>query len=342
MKGSKHFIFLLAPALLLAGCFGGGSSSSGGGGSSSDSLTSQFIDDPVVGLNYLGKDGSSGVTGVNGSFSCKSGEIVIFKLGSNIDLGEAVCGEKVFLQNLSSKDHASKIGALLQSFGVAGGQIVIPTSVRQQTLPSITVSTLNDGAITGFFNDPALSSLSITPVTVADAATNIQSSLNTYLQLPSALSDALDTLSDSRTSVYDINMDPANPNYSPSDARIEFINPCPDVGQMGFSFGVYKNSGLYYAEMYEPAGTGVDEDGPYTDNHRSFGDSLISGETFGIGGSSTCTEDDGNGGQTSIACSFSLTGKINPESKNLVGTFSVEVPSQNVKCSVKVNKALNF
>src|SRR5690606_14088823 len=114
------------------------------------------------------------------------------------------------------------------------------------------------------------------------------------------------------------NMDPANPNYNNNDARIEFTNPCPDMGQMGFNFGVYKNAGLYYGEMYEPAGTGVDEDGPYTDNHRSFGESLISAETFGIGGESICTEDDENGGQTPIACSFSLTGKVNLQTKKLV------------------------
>jgi hypothetical protein len=159
---------------------------------------------------------------------------------------------------------------------------------------------------------------------------------------PAALNNALDILTDSRTSLYDPNMDPANPSYSPNDARIEFINPCPDMGQMGFTFGVFKTAGLYYAEMYEPAGTGVDEDGPYTDNHRSFGDSLISAETFGIGGESTCIEDDGNGGQISIACSFSLTGNVNLETKKLVGIFSVEVPSQNVKCSAKVNHTLNF
>lgn len=66
MKLRSYLLFAIP--FLVIGCSGGKS----GSGSSSDALSSQFIDDPVVGLNYAGTFGSKGVTGANGSFVCFS------------------------------------------------------------------------------------------------------------------------------------------------------------------------------------------------------------------------------------------------------------------------------
>lgn len=334
----KKSLLMLAPTLLLASCLGGGSGSSNSDGSSVGKISSQFIDDPVVGLNYAGTFGSKGVTGKNGSFSCFPGEIVIFKLGTNIDLGEAVCGDMVFLQNLSSKDHASKVGALLQSFGIEDGQITIPESVRKQTLPSVSISSLNDSSIANFFSDPALSDLSITPISIADATANIQVSLGSYLQLPTELVSAVDTLTDARMSAYNSNMDPHNPTYSLLDTTIIPTHTCAglDVDSLEFKLGFYKSGGLFYAEMYTPAEYDADEDETYP--HKTLGNSLISGQTFGIGGSSICMDEN----NSPIACSYTLTGKIDIVQKKIVGTFSINIPSDNINCRARVNQSLNF
>lgn len=80
----KNPIILVIPLLLLSSC-GGSDSGGAAAGSSSNtvvsSISGQFIDAPVVGLNYISTS-FSGVTGTNGSFNCALGEEVTFKLGS--------------------------------------------------------------------------------------------------------------------------------------------------------------------------------------------------------------------------------------------------------------------
>lgn len=78
---------LLTSTLLLTliGC--GGSSSST---NNNKVKQGQFKDANVVGLEYSSKS-SSGITGINGSYTCNDGELVTFKLGA-IGLGSVPCG----------------------------------------------------------------------------------------------------------------------------------------------------------------------------------------------------------------------------------------------------------
>ena len=57
----------------------------GGGGSSSNTKTGTFVDAPVKGISYTATpSGISGVTGDNGEFKYKTGDMLEFKIGKTI------------------------------------------------------------------------------------------------------------------------------------------------------------------------------------------------------------------------------------------------------------------
>src|SRR5690606_38741492 len=127
---------------------------------------SQFIDDPGVGVNYSGNFGSKGVTQHNGALNCQKGEFLTFKLGTNLEIGKAVCGEKIFLNNLSTSNNAAKIGSVLQSIGLNSGNIIIPESLRERSLPSLDFSSADDTAIASYLNNTEFSDISISQVSI--------------------------------------------------------------------------------------------------------------------------------------------------------------------------------
>ena len=104
--------------LMLASCNGGsGGASSGGGGNSTLSISSQFIDSPVKGLNISGSVSGNSKTGALGRFSCSPGEVITFLI-RNLEIGKSTCGsEKVYLDDVvSSLDRKSdKVALILQS-----------------------------------------------------------------------------------------------------------------------------------------------------------------------------------------------------------------------------------
>ncbi|QOY52619.1 DUF1566 domain-containing protein [Candidatus Sulfurimonas baltica] len=79
MKTNNIFIgFLLAFGLVLSGCGGSGSSSDS---SAITTVTGQFIDSPVEGLNYDCSSGKAGITNSEGEYTCNVGDTVTFKIG---------------------------------------------------------------------------------------------------------------------------------------------------------------------------------------------------------------------------------------------------------------------
>ena len=76
----KFFISLLLA--VLSSFFIACSSGNSNGGTHATSVTGQFIDDPVQGLDYNCSSGTTGVTNSNGQYTCPIGDDVTFSLGS--------------------------------------------------------------------------------------------------------------------------------------------------------------------------------------------------------------------------------------------------------------------
>lgn len=108
----------------------------GSGSSVGSEIESQFIDDPVKGLEFVTSAGSNGKTQALGKFKCIKGEKVGFKI-AGLELGEAVCGERIFVDDLESDepDHSpEKVAAIIQSFGVPGSdQIDLSVAVEKMS-----------------------------------------------------------------------------------------------------------------------------------------------------------------------------------------------------------------
>ena len=68
-------------AVLLVSCGGGGDGGGGGAATSAPVSTGYFVDSPVQGLGYNTTSGLSGVTGPNGEFQYRSGDVVNFTIG---------------------------------------------------------------------------------------------------------------------------------------------------------------------------------------------------------------------------------------------------------------------
>ncbi len=78
-KVAGYFLATVLSVLLMS-C-GGGS-----GGSSAQTITGQFIDDPVQGLRYTCSSGHTGITNQLGEYTCNVGDMVRFSLGA-VNLG---------------------------------------------------------------------------------------------------------------------------------------------------------------------------------------------------------------------------------------------------------------
>ena len=94
---------------LLTACGGGSSSSSSG----SSSISAQFIDSPVKGLNVEKASGNT-ISADQGRFNCEPGETVKFKIRDFI-IGQGPCGAKIFLDDVVPAASANRIAAVIQS-----------------------------------------------------------------------------------------------------------------------------------------------------------------------------------------------------------------------------------
>jgi hypothetical protein len=103
-------------------CNGGGGGSSGGGSpvATSSSITAQFIDSPVKGLNVERSISGNAVTGAEGKFTCQAGETVTFKL-RDFEIGSSRCGKAIYLDEVAPPTTVDRIAAVLQSLSTCFG-----------------------------------------------------------------------------------------------------------------------------------------------------------------------------------------------------------------------------
>lgn len=120
-KNILNMVLSLATIVTLSAC-GGGSDSGSISDSSSSSDTAlvsgQFIDAPVKGLSYSCTSGLSGITDVNGTFTCKEDDNVTFKVGDLV-LGTARVAKNITPLNLdisgSDIEYSYNVAQILHS-----------------------------------------------------------------------------------------------------------------------------------------------------------------------------------------------------------------------------------
>ncbi|MDM4768526.1 esterase-like activity of phytase family protein [Pelomonas sp. SE-A7] len=96
----KYSPLSLALVGLLAACNGGDDEPA--------SLSGKLIDAAVEGVAYTASpSGVAGTTGADGTFNCKQGDLVRFKLG-DVDLGTGLCTPRVMLSDLALTSDLSK------------------------------------------------------------------------------------------------------------------------------------------------------------------------------------------------------------------------------------------
>lgn len=195
----RKLAVLVAMPLVLVGCGGNGSGSGSSGGEFSSTIESQFIDAPVKGLKFSKEDGSEGLTGAAGKFSCSRGEKISFSVGG-MNLGYAACGDMIFIHDLNSSapNYSWKqAAAVIQSFATTSGGILDLTAANAA---NINLSSLAYQAVdTDFETDLGtahtsanVSGTSVVNVTAAETAAD--SSLTSSIDLPSQLEFVLEQL----------------------------------------------------------------------------------------------------------------------------------------------------
>ena len=185
--------------LALAGCGGGSGSGSGslsGGGSLS---TGNLVDAPVGGVSYQTSSGLSGITGIDGSFSYKSGDTVAFTvLGVTLGGSVVVPGNGVVTPltitgedptgatpTLANAPKATALAQFLQTLGQVGGSasgnLIMPLS--DSSLQQQLAGLYSGGGLGGVVNglQAALTNAGISGITVVPPSTAL-SNMNVAIQ----------------------------------------------------------------------------------------------------------------------------------------------------------------
>lgn len=115
MKTTIAMSMALGSVIAFSGC-GGGSSSS-----EPTSITGQFLDSAVQGLNYSCSSGSNGTTSANGEFTCDTGDTVTFSI-NGYEIGSVQAGTVITPKNLYPNDSAkaTDVAQLLQTLDSDG------------------------------------------------------------------------------------------------------------------------------------------------------------------------------------------------------------------------------
>jgi hypothetical protein len=122
-NGYKLGLTSLVASITLVGC-GGGSNST------PETVTGQFVDTYVAGLNYECESGATGVTNNLGEYTCNVGDTVTFSVGAYV-IGSTTASEGIVTpETLYPEDEvaALNVAQLLQTLddGSSEGIIVIP------------------------------------------------------------------------------------------------------------------------------------------------------------------------------------------------------------------------
>ncbi len=205
MRMKSLAVLVMPLALIACSKSNKGGASNGLAGGMGNIIEGQFIDAPVKGLSFV-TSSSTGKTGDHGKFSCKRGESVEFKLGA-LSLGQAACGDKIFVQDLDSSDvnHTwEKAASLLQTFSVPqdGGALLDLSEVdlSAAAIPASFPVTL-DGAALASYLIGAVHPVGHTPVNVlpAAASTVANTALATHATVSSELAALFTAFGSNRT-----------------------------------------------------------------------------------------------------------------------------------------------
>ena len=186
--------------LALAGCGGGGGGGGGSGSVGGASLaTGNLVDAPVAGVSYQTSSGLSGMTGIDGSFSYKSGDTVTFTvLGVTLGRSVTVPGNGVVTPlsitgedptgatpTLANAPNATALAQFLQTLGQVGGSasgnLIMPVtdSSLQRQLAGLYAGGGLGGVVNGL--QAALSNSGIGGITVVTPSTAL-SNMNLAIQ----------------------------------------------------------------------------------------------------------------------------------------------------------------
>lgn len=150
---------VLALPLVIVSC-----GSDNGGGSSSNptttpgaSISSQFIDAPVKGMNVEGSVTGKKMTADNGAFSCANGEELTFSL-ANVEIGKTNCNSWIHLFDLapSSGITLNKAASLIQSLSTGSDVLDLSSFNAKPEAATLTALTTVDSSYVSLLNIPGL------------------------------------------------------------------------------------------------------------------------------------------------------------------------------------------
>jgi len=179
--------------LALVSCMGGTTDRSNGNtGSTEDvtfgsSITGQFVDAPVNGLNYYINTNSATIsqTSGEGNFTCNVGDSVTFVLGQNLVLGTAACGSLVAPTYFGTAI-ADKIAVTLQNISSTSGALLDVSAAANETFAITNISAVDATTI-----GPVLAKVGRSLSTdYAAAVTAARTAMNNYLQTVSQIPEA--------------------------------------------------------------------------------------------------------------------------------------------------------
>jgi hypothetical protein len=195
----RYMVIILSGAVTACSGSKDAASSALGGGFGS-TVSAQFIDAPVKGLAFTTSSNANGLTMDQGMFSCKLGEVVNFSL-KGFDLGQAACGETIFIHDLFAPEGISnykweQAAAVIQSFATGSTELDLSAVNSSSTdLSSLTYNnddSLFDAAVQTKANEAAIPDTN--HKTTNDAKTAADDSLADLISINDELKSALDNL----------------------------------------------------------------------------------------------------------------------------------------------------
>ncbi len=356
-KSTTAFLTLLC---MSAACSKGGAGGSGIGASSSSfgkSISSQFIDAPVKGLSLETEGGETKKTGDNGVFTCKSGEMVTFKL-KDFELGSAACGDKIFVHDLTSDESGftwEKAAAIIQNIAPTNGGVLDLSLVDEDALSFndignysdvddaalILFRTANTGVYLSGATQPAVK-------TVSDAATEADSSLASSAELSASFTEALEelaTFSESDTISLESTLISGDTNYCWGQLRAEAkIVKSTVSGATIYKAQITEAASFDDESVLDEDGICQDETGNDCEQAASDelpGDKIITSESFNMISNYTFTEDFGEGDTTVKARGiFAVDMDVQDDGIEFSGIFeqkfTVVGSGQSIECRYEV------